>query len=290
MEAKIRLDLPDQLPAHVASHISQLAGRVDALRAAAGGVADSPLTRAAERLDATIHHLCNGEVPADISFGRGTSVSFLTEELRLPNGVARQTQVVAIKKADPRLVYDGRGAVARREYVAPAKSQSINDFADATADLRIRREATPFREPFFGQTRNAATALGNAVAGLLGVYGAEIQPPVTLEDTRSAAEMTRREIHGEVTRTLASRVHPADISDAETQALVDAAYEAADRSESAAYTHVQADIAVVPTNTGFSAVSTSAVLDCIEHYRAAGASNSQICEFIGPEAASLIGL
>lgn len=290
MEAKIRLDLPDQLPDHVAGHISILAGRADALRTAAGGASDSPLAQAADRLEATIDHLCNAQVPADTSYGRGTSVSFLTEEMRLPNGVARQTQVIAIHKADPRFVYDGRGAVSRREYIAPLKSQSIKEYADATADLRVRREATPIREPLFGQNRDAATALGNAIAGLLGLYGAEIQPPVTLEDTRRAAEMTRGEIHGEVTRNLTSRVKPADISDAEAQTLVDAAYQAADRSEAAAYAHVQADAAVVPTDTGFSVVSTSAAFDCAAYYRAAGASDEFIRGVIGPEAASLIGL
>lgn len=290
METKLRVDLPDQLPAHVANHVSQLLGRADALRTAAGGDADSPLARAAGRYEAQINGLCNGQVPTDISYGQGSSVSIITEKKVLPNGVARQTQVIAVKKADPRLVYDGRGVTVRREYVPPAKSQSIKEYADATADERVRREATPIREPFFGQTRNAATAIGNAVAGLLGLYGAEIQPPVTLEDTRRAAEMTREEIHGEVTRNLAPRVHPADISDAEARLLIDDAYDAADRSNAAAYAHVKADIAVVPTDTGFSAVSTSAAQDCAAYYRAAGATNDQIREFIGPEAASLIGL
>lgn len=290
MEAKFLADLPDQLPAHLANHISQLSGKADALRAAAGGVSNSPLARAADRYEAQIHHLCNGEVPADISYGRGTAVSFRTEEIRLPNGVARQTQVIAVKRADPRLVYDGRSVDVRREFVPPAQSKSIPEYADATADLRVRREIAPVREPFFGPNRNAATAIGNAIVGLFGLYGAEIQPPVTLEDTRRAAEMTRREIHGEVTRALASRVQPADISDAEVRLLVDDAYDAADRSDAAAYAHVQADIAVVPTDTGFSAVSTSATLDCAAHYRAAGASDEFIRDMIGPEAASLIGL
>lgn len=290
MEAKIRLDLPDQLPVYVADHISLLLGRADALRHAAGGASDSPLAQAADRLEATIDHLCNAQVPTDISYGRGTSVSFVTEENRLPKGVARQTQVVAVKTADSQLVYDGRGAVARREYVAPSKSQSIPEYADATADLRVRREAMPIRESLFGQNRDVATALGNAVAGLLGLYGAEIQPAVTLENTRRAAETTRREIHGEVTRNLSSRVKPADISDAEAQTLVDAAYQAADRSEEAAYAHVQADAAIVPTDTGFSVVSMGAAQDCAQHYRAAGASDEFIRDVIGPEAASLIGL